>query len=199
MQVIEFGAVITAAIFGIMLARRARMDVLGVFVLAFATAFGGGTLRDLLLGRHPLFWISNSHYPVILFALVLASMFVPRIPERFKLVLHLPDAIGMGMFSVVGTQYAIDDGTTWFIASLFGVMTGCFGGVISEIISNEVPSIFRSAPLYATCSFTGCWCYMGLAWLGVMGQVCVAVAVVVIVAMRLAALYWDIRLPEYSD
>ena len=147
MEVIEFGAVITAAIYGIML----------------------------------------------------VSMFVPRIPERFKVVLHLPDAIGMGMFSVVGTQYALDEGTTWFIASLFGVMTGCFGGVISEIISNEVPSIFRSAPLYATCSFAGCWCYLCMSWLGVVGPVCIVVAVLVIVAMRLAALYWDLRLPEYSE
>lgn len=196
---IEFLAVVASGIYGILLARRARMDFLGIFTLAFVTALGGGTLRDVMLDRQPLFWIEHSHYPVVLFALTLLSFFVPRIPEKFKQVLNIPDALGLGLFSIVGAQYALDEGTTYFIAALFGVMTGCFGGVISDIIANKVPTLFRSAPLYATCSFFGCWCYFGLVNLNVIPPVAISLGVLVIVAARMAALRWDIRLPEQSE
>lgn len=196
---IEFLAVVSAGIYGVLLARRLRMDFLGVFTLAFVTALGGGTLRDVMLARHPLFWIEHAHYPVILFFVALASFFVPRVPGKFKQVLNVPDAIGLGLFSIVGAQYAIDAGTTYFVAAMFGVITGCFGGVMSEIIANEVPSLFRSAPLYATCSFIGCWCYFALQRLAVLPAVAIAISVLVIVAVRLAALKWNIRLPEHSE
>ncbi len=175
------------------------MDFLGVFTLAFVTALGGGTLRDVMLDRYPLFWIEHAHYPVILFCLALVSFFVPRIPEKFKQLLNLPDAIGLGLFSIVGAQYALEAETSWFVAAIFGVITGCFGGVISEIIANKVPTIFRSAPLYATCSFFGCWVYFACLGLNAIPALAIATGVTFIVVTRMAALYFDIRLPEQSE
>ena len=131
--------------------------------------------------------------------MALASMFVPKVPEKFKQLLYLPDALGLGLFSIVGAKYALDADTTYFIAALFGVITGCFGGVISEIISNEIPSLFKSAPLYATCSFFGCWCYFGLQYFGAIPEVSVSLSIFVIVLLRLVALKWDIRMPEVSE
>ena len=90
--------------------------------------------------------------------------------------LHVPDALGLGLFTVLGVGFALEGGTTWFIASLLGVVTGTFGGVMGDIICNELPSLFRTAPLYATCSFTGAWVYLGLHALSIDETLAVAMA-----------------------
>ena len=198
LQFIELLAVIAAATFGVLLARRKGMDFVGVFSVACTMAFGGGTLRDLILDRHPLFWIQNEHYPLIVFGLAVVTSLVRKIPKIVERALYVPDALGLGLFSVVGTGYALESGTSWFIACLLGTITGTFGGVIGDVICNELPSLFRSAPLYATCSFVGCWVYLLLRSLVPHQILAVSVGLTVIVLFRLAALYWDIRLPEFS-
>jgi len=196
LQFIELLAVIAAATFGVLLARRKGMDFVGLYSVACMTAFGGGTLRDLFLDRHPLFWIQHEHYPLIVFGLAAATSLARRIPKVVERALYVPDALGLGLFSVVGTGYALEGGTSWFIACLLGTITGTFGGVIGDVVCNELPSLFRSAPLYATCSFLGCWVYLLLRSMFPQQIVAVAAGIVVIVLMRLAAIYWDIRLPE---
>ena len=198
-QVVEFVAVVTACLFGILQARKFGMDFLGVFTVAFATAFGGGTLRDIMLNRDRLFWIEHERYLIVAFSIVLVTSFLPKIPGTIQRHLYIPDAIGLGLFSIVGSQYALDEGAGWFTAALFGVMTGAFGGVISDIICNEVPTIFRSAPLYATCSFAGSWVYILMNENNVNPSVAVVCGFVVIVATRLVALRYNISLPEYHD
>ena len=198
-QAIEFIAVVTAATYGIIEARAARMDPLGVITVAFAVAFGGGTLRDVFLDRQPLFWIANAHYPVMVFFMAVATCLVPKMPVAFKKYLAIPDALGLGLFSVVGVQYALEAHTTWFVATLFGVITGTFGGVISDILCDRVPSLFRSSPLYATCSFAGCWVFLGVGALGLPESITAAVGIASIVVMRFASLYWNVTLPELHD
>jgi len=198
-QAIEFIAVVTAAIYGILEARAARMDALGVTTVAFCVAFGGGTLRDLFLDRTPLFWIANPHYPVIVFCMAVATCMVRNLPLAYKRYLALPDALGLGLFSVVGTQYALEANTTWFIATLFGVITGTFGGVIADVLCDRVPSLFRSSPLYATCAFAGAWVFLGVRWLQLGDTVAAVTAILFIVVMRLAALGWEVCLPELHD
>ena len=200
--IIELLAVITSGTYGIIQARQCRMDILGVFTLAFVTAFGGGTLRDLMLDRSPLFWVKQAHYPVIIFAMALVSFLIPRIPKRFQSYLDIPDAVGMALFTVVGAQFALDEGTSLFVAALFGVITGTFGGVLSDVLSNEVPRLFRATtPLFATCSFAGCWVYFaGMEvterWLPDAPTIAVAIAILFIVGFRLVAIRKDWKLPE---
>jgi uncharacterized membrane protein YeiH len=162
------------------------------------TAFGGGTLRDLFLDRHPLFWIEHDHYTLIVFALAIATSLIRRIPKPVERLLHLPDALGLGLFSVVGVGYALEAGTGAFVAVLLGTITGTFGGVIGDVVCNEVPSLFRTSPLYATCSFVGCWVYLVLSNTLAQPVIAIAVGILVIVLMRLMALYWNICLPEFS-
>jgi uncharacterized membrane protein YeiH len=197
LQFIELLAVISSGTFGVLLARRKGMDFVGVFSVACMTAFGGGTLRDLFLGRHPLFWVQHDHYPVIIFALALAMSLIRKVPQFMEKALYLPDALGLGLFSVVGAGYALEAGTSWFLAALLGTITGTFGGVIGDIACNEVPNLFRTSPLYATCSFLGCWAYLFLQDVVADEVVPLAVGIIVIVLMRLAALRWNIRLPEF--
>ena len=123
LNLIEFGAVVSSAIFGILLARKHRLDFIGVFTVAFITAFAGGTLRDLFLDRHPLFWIANDHYAVIVFLLALTSTLIPSRATPIETWLQIPDALGLGLFAIVGANYALEAGTSLFIASLLGVIT----------------------------------------------------------------------------
>ena len=110
MLVIEVLAVISGAVFGVLLARRKGMDFVGVFSVAFMTAFGGGTLRDVLLNRHPLFWIQYSWYPVIVFVVAAVVSLIPKIPKSAERLLHFPDAMGLGLFSILGTEIALEQG-----------------------------------------------------------------------------------------
>lgn len=199
MQFMELLAVVSAAAFGVLLARSKGMDVVGVLSVAFIVAFGGGTLRDVLLDRRPLFWIESEHYAWIVFGLALGASLLPRLPRRLGRLLYLPDAMGLGLFSIVGAGFALEEGMSPFIASLFGVMTGTFGGVMGDIVANEVPNLFRpTTPLYATCSFFGCWVFILGGMAGAGDTLSLWSGVATAVALRLAALRWDLRLPAWS-
>ena len=194
---IELMAVVAGGAFGVLMARQKQMDFVGVFFVACCAAFGGGTLRDLFLDRQPLFWIDNERYPLIVFAMAAMSWLLKRVKRAtIEKFLHLPDALGLGLFSITGAGYAIEAGTGLFVAALLGVITGAFGGVISDVICNEVPSLFRAAPLYAICSFVGCWVFLGLDRVGAPEAVVLGVSIGVIAVFRLAALWWNLRLPE---
>lgn len=195
-QMIELLAVLAGATYGVLLARRHRMDFVGVFSVAFIIAFAGGTLRDLCLDRHPLFWIRHDEYAVIVFVLAVVGSTLPRIPDSLERWLSVPDALGMSLFSVVGAGFAIEAETSMFIASLLGVVTGTFGGVAGDIVCNQIPSLFRRAtPLYATCSFTGCWVYLLLREFGQEEMLAATSGIGVSAVVRFAALRWNLCLP----
>ena len=196
---IELFAVISSAVYGVLLARRHKMDFVGVFSLAFVVAFGGGTLRDLFLGRHPLFWIEQSHYPIVVLVIAFVTTFVPRLTEKSEKFLSLPDAFGLGLFSIAGVNAAIDSGTSYFVATLMGAVTGTFGGVIGDIICNRVPSLFRPAPMFATCSFTGCWVYLLLNHFPQTKGLADATAIGVIVIFRLLSIRYGWYLPNFES
>jgi uncharacterized membrane protein YeiH len=198
LQAIEFGAVVAFAICGILLASRKQMDFVGLFAVASAVAFGGGTIRDLCLDRTPLFWIENSYYTIVVFGLALIGALAPQLMLRLEKYLALPDALGLGLFTVVGTGYALELGTPLFVSALIGVMTGAFGGVIADVICNELPSIFRPAPLYASCSFAGAWVYIaGVEW-GWEPSLTLALSLGTVVFFRLASIKWNWRLPSVN-
>ena len=195
MLVIEVLAVISGAVFGVLLARRKGMDFVGVFSVAFMTAFGGGTLRDVLLDRHPLFWIQYSWYPVIVFVVAAVVSLIPKIPKSAERLLHFPDAMGLGLFSILGTEIALEQGVSPFVAVLFGVMTGTFGGVIRDIACNEVPNLFRPAtPLYATCAFVGGWILLVCKMMPLPDSADFLISAAVVVVLRLLALKFNIGL-----
>ena len=194
-ELIELVAVVTSAIYGIMQARSARMDALGVFTMAFAVAFGGGTLRDLFLDRHPLFWIANPRYTMIVFAMSIVTCLLPRLTPKTDKWLILPDALGLGLFGILGTQFALESQSSWFIAVLLGVITGTFGGVICDVVCNRVPAIFQPSTLYATCAFVGNWIFLMVQAGGVEESVAAIAGISTTVVLRLAAVYWNICLP----
>lgn len=197
--VLELFAVVAGATYGMLLARQHRMDFVGVFTLALIVAFGGGTLRDLFLDRHPLFWIKQDYYPVVVFVLALVTSALPRLPDSMERWLSIPDAIGLGLFSIVGSIAAVEAGTSMFIAVLMGVITGTFGGVIGDVVCNRVPSLFGTAPMFATCSFVGCWLFFLLRALNLPDDYATYSAVVFIVCFRLSAVAWNWTLPSVGN
>lgn len=174
------------------------LDFIGVFTVAFITAFAGGTLRDLFLDRQPLFWIANDHYAVIVFLLALASTLIPAKTSQVEAWLQIPDALGLGLFAIVGANHALQAGTSLFIASLMGVVTGTAGGAISDVTCNEVPRLFKATSLYATCAFAGCWsCFAVQLVLG-RSDIALFVGIAVVVISRLVAIRLNICLPEHK-
>ncbi|MCC6866082.1 MAG: trimeric intracellular cation channel family protein [Ignavibacteria bacterium] len=167
LKTIEILGIFAFAITGIIEARRKQMDIIGTYSVAMVTAFGGGTIRDILLDNYPMFWIKNYIYPVLILILSVFSIFILRrslqISNKLIIVLGVLDAMGLGLFSAAGTSYALNSGVFWFNAVLIGVVTGVFGGVLRDIICNEVPVFFKQSQLYATCSFVGSLVFVLLA------------------------------------
>jgi len=197
LHTIEVAGVVAFAFSGFIEARRKRMDVVGGFTVAFITAFGGGTLRDLLLDRRPLFWVQNQEYPIMIF--ILALIAIPLLRHlRHALTestLEWADALGLGLFSVTGTSLALEAEMPIFVCAMMGVITGIFGGVLRDVICNEIPLVFRRSQLYATCAFAGCWVYILLDWLQVSELAALLSGIVTTFAMRVLAVKFDWKLP----
>ena len=197
-RTIEIIGIFAFALSGILEARKKGMDLVGVYVVGMVTAFGGGTLRDLVLDRHPLFWVEHFWYPVILlFLSFLAGFIVRQLTEHVRVMtaVQVLDAFGLGLFAASGASVAHQAGTNIFISSLIGVMTGVFGGVMRDVICNEIPYVFQRTELYATCAFVGAWAYLLV--IGTIGDEFTAVmsCISITVVMRLFAIRYKIRLP----
>lgn len=194
---IAYLGVAAGVISGVMAARRKNMDLVGAVVVAFLTALGGGTLRDMLLGRGPVFWIKDEGYAYLTLFLAVAFFYSTRLLRFSARSILIPDALGLGVFTMMGVEAGLADGTSWFIASLMGVITGVFGGVLRDIACNEVPSVFsKDMYLYATCSLLGAWLYILLTQVGGMAALALPLAVAFIFGLRLAAVRFNLSLPE---
>jgi uncharacterized membrane protein YeiH len=198
---VEASAVIVAAFSGMLAARQHQLDFVGTYVLAFVTAFGGGTLRDLLLNRRPLFWVSHPEYPVIIFGLAILFVYCPWrwVPERprARYLSDWVDAVGLALFSLSGTSFAIAQGLPNFAATIIGVITGVFGGVLRDVLLADIPRIFRTASsLYATCAFAGAWVYILVLQLGGLNATASVLGFLAAAGLRIASLHYDITLPQ---
>jgi uncharacterized membrane protein YeiH len=188
-------AVVTSAMSGALEARHRDMDLVGAVVAAFVTAFGGGTLRDLLLGRTPIFWLLDPWLTVATFGTAVASYYgVRRVSDRLILI---PDALGLGFFSVLGATYAMRMKLPLLVTVLMGVITGIFGGVMRDTICNRVPAVFRrNTELYATCSFVGVWIFVILTRLTPNATLASWAGIATVVLLRLISVRFRLRLPE---
>ncbi|WP_230409703.1 trimeric intracellular cation channel family protein [Undibacterium fentianense] len=197
LHVVEVVGVFVFASSGLVEARRKKMDLVGVFTVAFITAFGGGTVRDILLDRRPLFWIENYEYPTLIFVFcALVSPFFRQLRQVVtERVILYADALGLGLFSVGGASLAFGMKMPLFVCVMMGVITGIFGGVLRDIICNEIPMVFRRGQLYATCAFLGCWIYLVLALYGASEIIAVVSGIAVTLILRLFAVRYDWKLP----
>jgi uncharacterized membrane protein YeiH len=196
---IEAVATIAFALSGLLAAARQRLDAVGVCVVAGLAAFGGGTLRDVLLDRRPFFWVEHplQVWAVLLLCVVAMGFLRRRHFHPTERAMQWPDALGLGLFTAGGTQIALAAHMPPLLAVLMGVVTAVFGGVLRDIVCNEIPTAFRDHRPYAVCGFIGGWVLVGLqalqapAWLELLAGAGVATL------LRLLALQFDWRLPAW--
>ena len=195
-KIIEVLAILVGAFSGFAEARTRKMDIVGVFTVAFITAFGGGTLRDVLLDIRPLFWVEHQEYAILIFILSLVASPLLKHIRRVvsERVIVITDAFGLGLFSIAGVSTAMHAGMPPFIASMMGVITGTFGGVLRDIVCNQVPMVLRDGKPYALCSFAGCWIYLLLEKVEVGPNFALWFSASVIVGLRLLTWAKDVRL-----
>lgn len=195
-KLIEILAILVGAFSGFVEARSKRMDVVGVFTVAFITAFGGGTLRDILLDQRPLFWVIHQEYAILIFVMALIASPLIRTLRRIvsDRLIVVADALGLGLFSVAGVAAALSAGMPLFIASMMGVITGTFGGVLRDIVCNEIPMVLRDGRPYAICAFAGCWVYLLMQKLNVPPEISLWSSALLITVLRLVTWSRDVRL-----
>ena len=197
--IIEIAATAAFALSGVIEAARKRLDAVGIAVVAFLAAFGGGTLRDVLLDRRPFFWVANQWYVWALLTLCAAAMLMLR-ARHFRVTeraMQWPDALGLGLFAASGTQIALDAQMPGLIAVLMGVMTAVFGGVLRDIVCNEIPSAFRDHRPYAVCAFVGGWVVVAIDRMAQMPTLALAVGGLLATVLRLLAIRLDWTLPRW--
>lgn len=197
LHVVEVAGIVAFASSGFIEARQKQMDVVGVFTVAFITAFGGGTLRDLLLDRRPLFWVEHQEYPILIFVMALISIpFLRHLHHAVaeKTIIYA-DALGLGLFSVTGASLAAEAQMPLFVCVMMGVITGIFGGVLRDVICNEIPLVFRRGQLYATCSFVGCWAYLLMEKTAVAQSISLLTGIAVTFLLRALAVRFHWTLP----
>lgn len=183
------------AITGLLAARRKMLDLFGAIVIAMVTAIGGGTLRDLIIGV-PVFWTQNDIYIYIVVVAAMMLFFLARYRRLpVKLLLFL-DALGLAVFTVIGTQKAMALGFSDPIAIMTGIMTGVVGGIIRDVLVGEVPLVFRKE-IYATASFVGASLFLLLEHLGFSIDLAVVAAILVTLFMRVGAIMFNIELPVF--
>ena len=195
-QVIAYSGVFVFAITGALKARKDRMDIFGAAVLAFVTAYGGGTIRDLLLGIRPVSWVNDYiALSLVIGAVVIVSV-VRRSSIQFIRTIFITDAIGLGLFTSTGIEIAIQNDINSAYAVVMGVITGTFGGLLADILSNTIPDLLKRGELYATASLIGGLIYIVFSKVGIPHNVDQLVCVVVVVAVRIISKVKRLVLPD---
>lgn len=197
---VEFLATGAFALSGLLEAARKKLDAVGVVVVAGLAAFGGGTMRDILLDRRPFFWMEHASWLWALLALCILAMLFLRarhfeVTERAML---WPDAIGLGLFSASGTQIALNMQMPAIVAVMMGVVTAVFGGVLRDIVCNEIPSAFRDHRPYAVCAFIGTWILVLAPWVGVPAWAALIASAATVTLLRAIALVSGYQLPAWN-
>lgn len=199
LTLIEVAATIAFALSGLIEATRKRMDIIGVWSVTFVSAFGGGTLRDVLLDRRPLFWVQHQEYIWLVLAMTLVAPLLLR-AARHGLgdkLMELADALGLGLFTISGASIALVCDMPPVVAVLLGAVTAVFGGVSRDVLCNEIPKVFHDHRPYTLCAFIGCGVFLGLLELNIGQQLSSILGIVCITGLRLLALARDWRIPPW--
>ncbi|HDZ03587.1 hypothetical protein LCGC14_0127690 [marine sediment metagenome] len=193
--IIDILGTIAFAISGVLVAMDKRLDVFGVLIIAFVTAVGGGTLRDLLIGIKPVGWMNAPmHLLIIVITVLLAIIFVKQL-KYVRKSLFLFDTIGIGLYTMVGIEKGLAANLPPVMCIALGTITACFGGVIRDILCNEIPVIFRKE-IYATVCILGGLVYFLLIQFPIDNTIAYSMAIVTIIIMRVLAVRFKISLPN---
>ncbi|WP_116769843.1 trimeric intracellular cation channel family protein [Maribacter litoralis] len=193
--IIDILGTIAFAISGVLVAMDKRLDVFGVLIIAFVTAVGGGTLRDLLIGIKPVGWLNAPVHLLVIVATVLLAIFFVKQLKYVRKSLFLFDTIGIGLYTMVGVEKGLAAELLPVMCIALGTITACFGGVIRDILCNEIPVIFRKE-IYATVCILGGLVYFVLIQFPINDTIAYSMAIITIIIMRVLAVRFKISLPN---
>jgi uncharacterized membrane protein YeiH len=197
-HLLEHFAVSVAAITGVLAARGKQVDLFGVLVLALVTAFGGGTVRDVLLGNLPVFWTADQSFILNASITAVVTFYLVRFHELPVSVLMVADAFALALFTMIGTRKAAAVSVAPAIVVIMGVTTGVAGGILRDLLIGEIPLVFRrEIYLYATAAFGGALCFVLLHQYGAGAQMSAIVSLLATLLLRLAGIRWKIQLPMF--
>lgn len=186
------------AVSGALAAGRRGLDLIGVVVLGVVTAIGGGTIRDVLLDRHPIFWLADPNFLIVITSAAMLTVAYVRWRPAPHSALLIADALGLALFSVAGAQVAENAGLPAVSCILLGTVTGTAGGVVRDVLSAEVPLVLRRGNLYATAAIAGTSTYLLLQLGGASRRNASFAGMIVCVALRFASIWWGLKLPVFQ-
>ncbi|NTE03067.1 trimeric intracellular cation channel family protein [Agrobacterium tumefaciens] len=196
-EIIEALGTIAFAISGTFTAMQRKLDPFGVLIIAFVTAIGGGTVRDLLIGDTPVAWMRDMQTCLIILFTALATMFFKTHVQKMKITLFLFDSLGLGLFTILGLAKGISFGLNPGICIALGTITGCFGGIIRDTLLNTIPLVFKRE-IYATACIMGGMFYFLLLEINIGTVVAKFLAIAFIFVMRIIAVKFKLSLPKFE-
>ena len=195
-QALYIIAIVAEAMTAALAAGRRSMDWVGVCLLGCVTALGGGSARDVLLGHYPLSWVEHPWYLLVTAGAALFTIAVARIMHRLRGVFLFLDAVGLVVFTVIGCNVALELGAPFLVVIVSGMITGCVGGVLRDVLCNDIPLLFRKE-LYASVSVAAGLLYVGGLLAGLPHDPVMIAAMAVGLALRLAAIHYGWNMPKF--
>ena len=183
------------AISGVLIAMQKRMDFFGIFIIAFVTAVGGGTLRDILIGKTPVGWMNDLNYAYTIGLAVIISIILKKRLNRLRTSLFLFDTIGLGVFTIIGVEIGISSNLHPIICIALGTISASFGGVIRDILCNEIPVIFRKE-IYATACILGGITFFVLQYFNLKEDLIYIFTIAMVITIRLLVVKFRVQLPS---
>lgn len=196
LSIITYLGIFVFALTGAFKARTYKMDIFGGLVVAFTTAYGGGTIRDLLIGVKPVNWINDNLALVLVIAGTAFTFLLKENVRRFRRTIFFTDATGLGLFTVAGIEVALRNGLNDTYALIMGVVTATFGGLIADVFCNAVPDLFKKGELYASACAMGGIAYLLIKRINISNDVNLAFCVLFVVAIRIYSKRKRLSLPE---
>lgn len=195
-EILDILGTIAFAISGALAAMKRRLDLFGIFIIAFVTAVGGGTLRDILIGSTPVTWMENTIYIYLIGAVTILAIIFRNKINYLKKSLFLFDTIGLGIFTITGVEIGIQNNLSPIITVALGTITGTFGGVIRDILCNEIPVIFRKE-IYATACIFGAVIFVILHQINMDKDLTYLITSMMVISIRLIVVKYKISLPTF--
>ncbi|MBC9796571.1 trimeric intracellular cation channel family protein [Sinomicrobium weinanense] len=193
--IIDLLGLVAFAISGVLAALHKRLDIFGVFIIAFVTAVGGGTIRDILIGINPVTWLQNNVYMyTIIITVILALIFREKL-KYLRTSLFLFDTIGIGLYTLIGVEKGVAADLSAVMCIALGTITACFGGVIRDILCNDIPVIFHKE-IYATACVAGGGVYFLLKLLPIPEDAVFILSIIIVITIRLLAVKFKLALPS---
>lgn len=195
--ILDLLGVAVFSISGFLAARENKMDLFGGLVIAFVTCIGGGTIRDLLLDTRVV-WMANEAYVFVAFASAFFAYFFAKSLQHLRKTLKLYDAVGLGLYAILGLEKGIDHGEFYSVAIILGVISAAFGGVLRDVLCNKIPFLFQSE-IYGTAAVIGCAFFVLMHYFGVSNNYTFIIACAMITSIRLLAVKYNYKLPFLNE